>query len=163
MYNETMSVTLLIVLMAISICLTAMVNAYSTLSTAHLRHWGRKKDPTASKLYPLKAEGSATLLTLELFRALSLGSVVVLLANLTSPLFTWLISAIGFFVAFIILAPLYLKPFGLKLLAMFSEVILLLTRFLKPVTFPLGRIFDRFISEEPVTLARADLNHRWPI
>lgn len=109
------------------------------------------------KLYPLKAEGSATLLTLELFRALSLSSSIIILANLLPPVLAWLLSAAAFFIAFIILTQLYLKPFGLKLLAQSSEAILLLTRLLKPVTFPLGRIFDRFIADEPVTLARADL------
>ncbi len=134
-----------------------MVAAYSTLSTAHLRHWGRKKDPTAKKLYPLKAEGSATLLTLELFRALSLSASIILLSSLLSPVWAWLLAAAAFFVAFIVLTQLYLKPLGLKLLAQTSEVILFLTRVLKPVTFPLGRVFDRFIAEEPVTLTRTDL------
>lgn len=143
--------------MTLSLMLTAMVAAYSSLSTSHLRHWGRKKDPTAKKLYPLKAEGSATLLTLELFRALSLSASVIVLSGLLSPVWAWLSASVAFFVAFIVLTQLYMKPLGLKLLALTSEIILFLTRVLKPITFPLGRVFDRYLAEEPVTLTRADL------
>ncbi len=153
-----MSVLLLLLLTAAGLCLTAMATAYGTLSTPHLRHWGRKKDPTATKLYPLKAQGSATMLTIELLRALIISAALILLAHMVPTLIAWAFASTAFFVAFIVLTQLYLKQFGLRALTFFSSGLLFLTRLLKPITLPLGRIFDRFLDEEPVTLTKADLS-----
>jgi CBS domain containing-hemolysin-like protein len=152
-----MSTIILSVLIIISICLSAMVAGYGTLSTSHLRHWAKQKDAAAKKLYPLKARGSATLLTIELLRALSLSAVFVLLASSMSPWFAWLVIAVLLFVAFIVLTQLFLKPFGIRLLMLLSAPLLGLTNALKPVMLPLGRVFDRFLDEEPVTLTRVEL------
>jgi CBS domain containing-hemolysin-like protein len=151
------SVIIILLLAAASLCLTAMASAYGMLSTSHLRYWARQKDPAAKKLYPLKARGSAVLLTLELLRALMLSGAIILLSTLLSPWPAWLVASSLFFIVFIVLTPIYLKPFGLRMLAASSSQLLALTQALKPVTLPLGRIFDRFIAAEPVTLTKSDL------
>lgn len=133
--------------------------ALRELSTPHLRYWARKGEPTANALYPLKSHGSATLLTIELLRALAVSGTLVLLAVLTNDIIAWLAGAAALFLVFIILSELYLKPFGTRTLAMFSRGLLWLTRLLRPVTYPLGRVLDRFIAEQPVTLTRVELNH----
>lgn len=154
-----MSFLLLLILFGSTLCLTAMSAALSELSTSHLRHWARKGDPTANSLYPIKAAGSAVILTIEVLRALSLSATIVLLTTVVWPVLAWLLSAVALFVGFIVLTQLYLKPFGIRLLAMTSRPLLALTRLLKPITLPLGRVFDRFLADEPVMLTRSDLQH----
>ena len=153
-----MSVILIILLFLLSIILTAMTAAYATLSTPHLRHWARKNDPAARKLYPLKARGSASYLTIELLRAFTLSAAFILLSTALTPLWAWFIAAVLFFVAFVVLTQLYLKPFGIRLLVLLSRPLLALTHLLKPVTLPLGRVLDSFLEEEPVTLTRNQLS-----
>jgi CBS domain containing-hemolysin-like protein len=147
----------ILLLIVVSVLLSAMVAGYETLSTSHLRHWARQKDGAAQKLYPLKARGSATLLTIELVRALSLGAVVILIGVHLSSWLAWLAVSLLFFVAFVVFTQLYLKPFGIRLLVWCSAPLLNVTNFLKPITLPLGRVFDRFIENEPVTLTRSEL------
>ena len=156
-YNVAMSAIFFLLLLIVSILLSAMVAGYGTLSTSHLRHWAKQKDEAANKLYPLKARGSSTLLTLELMRALSLSAVVILVTRSFGSWQSWAIISLLLFVAFIVLTQLYLKPFGIRLLVWFSAPLLGLTHALKPIMLPLGRVFDRFLNEEPVTLTRADL------
>lgn len=153
-----MSSILLLLFLALSICFAAMSAAYRGLSTPHVRHWARKGDATASKLYPLRARGSATLLTIELLRSVSLAAFVVLLSRTYWPLFAGLVVAVLSFVGFVIVSELYLKPFGLRLLAAFAGILLALTHVLKPITIPLGRVLDRYIADEPVVLTKADLD-----
>lgn len=148
----------LLALLLVSILLSAMVAGYSTLSTSHLRHWARQKDDAAKKLYPLKARGSGALLTLEMFRALSLSAVVVIITSNLSSWTSWLLIALLLFVAFIVLTQLFLKPLGVRMLIWFSSSILSITHALKPLTLPLGRVFDRFIDDEPITLTRNELD-----
>ena len=137
-----------------------MSAAYRGLSTPHVRHWARKGEPSAAKLYPLRARGSAVLLTIELLRAIALAGFVVLLSRTVWPLLAVLIIAILSFVGLIIVSELYLKPFGLRLLVWFSAGLLTLTQVLKPITLPLGRLFDRFIAEEPAVLTKQDLQEK---
>lgn len=152
-----MSVILLFALLIVSLLLTAMIAAYGTLSTSHLRHWARQHDPAASKLYPLKARGSAAFLTLELFRAILLSITVVFLANNTSAWLAGLVLALIFFIFFALLAQLYLKPVGIQLLIWLSSPILSVTHALRPVMLPLGSRLDKYLAEEPATLTRSDL------
>lgn len=154
----SMSVAIFFILIVVSLCLTAMSSAFASLSTAHLRYWARQKDPAAKKLYPLKARGSAVLLALELMRAFSVSGAIILLAGMFSPWLAWLTASGIFFLAFIVLTQIYLKPFGLRLLAALSNPLLALTQALKPVTLPLGRMLDHFIASEPVTLTKSDLS-----
>jgi CBS domain containing-hemolysin-like protein len=154
----SMSFAILILLLFISVCLTAMSSAYAMLSTAHLRYWARQKDPAAKKLYPLKARGSAVLLALELLRALAVSGAFIILASMLNPWQAWLAASGIFFLAFIVLTQMYLKPFGLRMLATLSNPLLSLTQLLKPVTLPLGRVLDRFIASEPITLTKSDLS-----
>lgn len=152
-----MSAIFLLLLIILSIVLSAMAAGFGTLSSSHLRHWARQQDRAAKKLYPLKARGSASLLTIELLRALTLSAVVVLLTNALSSWAAWLVISILLFVAFIVLTQLYLKPLGIRLLIWFSAPLLALTNALKPVMLPLGQVFDRFLEDEPVTLTREEL------
>lgn len=134
-----------------------MTVAYGTLSTSHLRHWARKKDPAALKLYPFKARGSASYITIEMLRAICLSAAFILLSRQLTPWWAWILSSVLFFLAFIVLTQLYLKPVGLRLLVLLSRPLLALTHLLKPITLPLGRIFDSFLEDEPVTLTRSQL------
>ncbi len=133
--------------------------ALRELSTPHLKYWARKGEPTSKALYPLKARGSAVLLTIEIFRALSVSATFVVLANNTHGITAWIMGAIILFVVFLVLSELYFKPFGTLILAYASQPLLAVVNSLKFITIPLGRIFDRFIEEQPVTLTRTELNH----
>ncbi len=144
---------------ALSVLLTAMSLSLRTLSTSHLRYWARKGDKVSNALYPLKARGSATLLTIELFRSLSISGALILLASKLWGLWAWLIGSTILFLVFVVLGELYLKPIGTRLLAYLSPWILWIVQLLKPVTIPLGRMFDSFLEEQPVTLTRNDLTH----
>lgn len=152
-----MSVLVVLLLVVMSVCLTAMVAAYRTLSRSHLQYWARKKDAAALKLYPLKARGSATYLMLELLRALFISGALVLTTVAMNSWAAWLLSSFVIFAAFILLTELYLKPFGMRLLIVFARPLLALTNALKPLTWPLGRIFDAYLEQEPVTLTRSEL------
>ncbi len=152
-----MSILIIIGLLSVSACLSAMVAAFQTLSASHLKYWARKKDPSALKLYPLKARGAATYLMLEILRALAVGGTFVYIASHMNVWFAWLISTVLFFVAFIVLTQLYLKPYGMRLLILLSRPLLALTNALKPLTLPLGHVFDEYMEQEPVTLTRYDL------
>lgn len=138
--------------------LTAMSLSFRSLSTPHLRYWARKGDRTSNALYPLKAAGSSVLLTIELFRALAISGALTLLALQLWGVFAWLIGTVVLFIVFIVLGELYLKSIGTYLLAFLSPLVLWLTRLLKVVTLPLGRVFDRFLEEQPVTLTRGELS-----
>ncbi len=133
--------------------------ALRELSTPHLKLWARKGEPTAMALYPLKARGSAILMTIEIFRALAVSATFVILARHMHHVIAWLVGAIILFVVFLVLSELYFKPFGTLILAFLSKPLLALAHALKFITLPLGRVFDRFIEEQPVTLTRAELNH----
>jgi len=154
-----MTILFLLALIVLSVILTAMSVAFSSLSTAHLRYWAKQKESSASKLYPLKAKGEAVHLTIELIRACFLAGAFVLLTYLFGSWLAWLISVVVLFVGFIVLTKLYLKSMGLKILAATSAPLLSLTNLLRPVTAPLGNIFDRVIDQEPVTLTKYDLSH----
>ena len=155
-----MSVFLLLVLLLMSILLSAMAAGYQTLSTSHLRHWARQKDEAAKKLYPLKASGYSVLLTIELLRALCLSAVVVLITSKLSIWLAWLVIALLLYIAFIVLTQLYLKPLGIRLLMWLSPPLLSLTHALKPFMRPIGHVFDRFMEGEPVTLTRDELSKK---
>lgn len=88
-----------------------------------------------------------------------IAGTLTLLAVLIHGLLAWLIGAAVLFLAFVILSEIYLRPLGTRLLAMSSGVLLALSHLLRPVTYPLGRMLDRFIAEQPVTLARSELDH----
>ncbi len=152
-----MTVILFFLLLIVSILLSAMAAGFGTLSTSHLRHWAKQKDEAAKKLYPLKARGSGVLLTLELLRALCLSALAVILINAFAVWFAWILIALLLFVAFIVLTQLYLKPLGIRLLIWLSAPLLALTNAFKPIMLPLGRVFDRFLDDEPVTLTREEL------
>lgn len=126
---------------------------------SHLRYWARKGDATSKKLYPLKARGSAALLTIELFRSLFISGTLVLLSVAMWGVLAWLVGAAILFVVFIVLSELYLMPVGTWLLAFLAGPLLGLSQVLKFITNPLGRVFDRFLEEAPVTLTRAELSH----
>jgi CBS domain containing-hemolysin-like protein len=157
-YNTDMLVLLIIGLVA-SVLLTSMSLALRSLSTPHLRYWARRGEATAKSLYPLKARGSAVLLTIELLRSLAISGTLILLASQFWGLYAWLLGAIILFVVFIVLSELYLRPIGTHLLAILGGSLLTLAQLLKFIMLPLGRVFDRFIAEQPVTLTRSELTH----
>ncbi len=150
---------MLIIGFVLSVVLTAMSLSLRSLSTPHLRYWARKGDETSKALYPLKARGSAVLLTLELLRALAVSGTLVALTLQLWGLFAWLAGAAILFVVFIVLSELYLRPIGTRLLAQLSPVLLAVSQGLKFITLPLGRVFDRFLAEQPVVLTRDELVH----
>lgn len=150
---------LLLIGFVFSVILTSMSLALRSLSTSHLRYWARKGDETSKRLYPLKARGSATLLTIELFRSLAVSATLVTLAYSMWGLFAWLIGTVALFGVFVLLSELYLRPLGTRLLALSSTWLLRLVQILKPVTLPLGRVLDRFVAEQPVTMTRSELTH----
>lgn len=153
--------TLLLILgFVLSVLLTAMSLSLRSLSTPHLRYWARKGDQVSKALYPLKARGSAVLLTIELFRALAISGTLVLLATQLWGVWAWLLGAVVLFLVFVVLGELYLKSIGTRLLAIGSTALLLVSDLLKFVMLPLGRILDRFLAEQPVTVTRADLTHQ---
>jgi len=154
-----MTILLLLLLIVLGMLLTAMSVAFSGLSTSHLRYWAKQKDPSASKLYPLKAKGEAVHLTIELLRAFSVAGAFVLLAYMLGSWLAWLISSVVLFAGFIVLTKLYLKTLGLRLLAFTSPLLLSVTNLLRPITIPLGSLFDRVIEQEPVTLTKSELSH----
>lgn len=137
-----------------------MSAAYRGLSTPHVRHWARKGEPNATKLYPLRARGSAVLLTIELLRSLALAGFVVVLSSTVWPWLAAFVVAALSFAGFIIVSELYLKSFGLRLLVWGSAALLAATHALKPITLPLGRIFDRFVAEEPAVITRQELQEK---
>jgi CBS domain containing-hemolysin-like protein len=130
-----------------------------SLSTPYLRYWARRGDLISKRLYPLKGGGSAVLLTIELLRSLSISGTLIVLAGQLWGVWAWLVGASVLFLVFVVLGELYLKPIGTRLLSIGSSSLLTLTRLLKPVTMPLGRIFDRFLADEPVVLTRSELTH----
>ena len=148
---------LLIVGLVLSVLLTSMSISLRSLSLPHLRYWARKGDDISKRLYPLKARGSAVFLTIELVRSLTISGTLVILAGLIGGFFGWIIGAIILFVAFVVLSELYLKPLGTWLLANLSQALLSLAYALKFMMLPIGRVFDRFISEEPVMVTRSEL------
>ncbi len=150
---------LLLVGFVVSVLLTAMVQSLRNLSTPHLRYWARKGDVVSKSLYPLKARGSAVLLTLEIFRSLAISGTLVLLAYSMWGVLAWLVGAITLFLVFIVLTELYLRPVGTRLLVALSSPLLALAQALKPVTLTLGRVFDRFIAEQPVRMTRREMTH----
>lgn len=152
-------ILVLIIGLVLSVLLTAMSLSLRSLSVSHLRYWARKGDPTSKRLYPLKARGSASLLTIEIFRSLAISGSLVLLSATLWGAAAWLIGAVILFLVFIVLSELYLMPIGTWLLATLSGFLLGLSQVLKIVTNPLGRVFDRFLAEAPVTLTRAELSH----
>lgn len=147
---------LLILGFALSLCLTAMSLAFRHMSTPYLRYWARQGDELSKKLYPVKAKGSSVLLTIELLRALSISGTLTLLAMQLWGIVAWLIGATVLFLVFIVLGELYLRPVGTRLLALTSNGLLFLSGFLKIITVPLGRMFDRFMADEPVTITRKE-------
>lgn len=149
----------LIIGLVLSITLTAMSLALRSLSLPHLRYWARKGDAVSKKLYPLKARGSAVLLTIELLRSLAISGSLVILASLFWGVLAWLLGSVILFVAFIVLSELYLRPVGTWMLAWVSPLLLGLAQALKFIMLPLGRVFDRFLEELPVTLTRSELTH----
>jgi len=124
-----------------------------------LRYWARKGDEVSKALYPLKARGSAVLLTIELFRALAVSGTLVLLAYSMWGVMAWLVGATALFAVFVVLGELYLKPVGTKLLVWTSNWLLTLAQALKFITLPLGRTLDKYIAERPITTTRSDLTH----
>ncbi len=152
-----MSVLLVLALLVLSLCLSAMASAFQMLSQSHLRHWAKQKDTAALKLYPLKARGSATYLMIEILRALLVSAAFVLIATSIDPWLAWAVCSALVFIAFIVLTQLYLKPFGMRLLIIMSRPLLAVTNALKPLTLPLGRVFDAYLEQEPVTLTRSEL------
>lgn len=143
----------------LSVLLTAMALSLRSLSLPHLRYWARRGDAVSKRLYPLKARGSSVLLTIELLRSIFISGTLVLLSLQLWGVFAWLAGAAILFVLFIVLSELYLMPIGTRLLAVVSGPLLALSQLLKPITVPLGRVFDRFLDEAPVTLTRAELSH----
>lgn len=154
-----MTIILLIAGFVLSVILTAMSMALRSLSVSHLRYWSRKGDPVSKKLYPLKARGSATLLTIEIFRSIAISGTIILLAYNTWGGFAWLLGSVVLFLIFIVLVELYLIPVGTRILAACSGFLLWLSHALNFITNPLGKTFDRFIDEQPVTLTRTELVH----
>jgi CBS domain containing-hemolysin-like protein len=149
----------LVLLVIISICLTAMSVAYRGLSVVHLRHWARKGDKTADALYPLATHGSSITLTIELLRAFAISGGVVLATVQFWPVVAWLAAAVIFFLGFIVLTELYLKTFGLRLLILCARPLTFTSKLIKPVTVPIGRLLDRFIAEAPPVITKAELSH----
>ncbi len=150
-------ILLLIILLALSILFTAMSIALKGLSVSHVRYWARKGDKLSKNLYPLKARGSAVLLTIELLRSIFISGSLVLLASTVNSLIAWLLGAAVLFVAFVVLSELYLRPLGIRLLGWSSAWLLNLSQALKFIMLPLGRMFDRFIEDAPVTITRDEL------
>ncbi|MCA9347956.1 CBS domain-containing protein [Candidatus Saccharibacteria bacterium] len=148
---------LLIIGFLLSIALTAMSTALRSMSLPYLKYWARKGELISKQIYPLKSRGSATYITIELFRAVVLSATLVAMADLFGWFLGLVIGAVVFFVVFIVLTELYLRPVGIWLLAKTSPYLLRLSFWLKPVTTPLGRAFDRFLAEEPVTITRSEL------
>lgn len=152
-------ILVLIAGLAFSIVLTAMSLALRSLSLPYLRYWARKGDAVSRKLYPLKARGSAVLLTIELLRSLAVSGTLILLASFFWGVFAWLIGAVILFLAFIVLSELFLRPVGTWALAWTAPVLMSLSQLLKFIMLPLGRVFDRFLAGLPVTLTRSELTH----
>lgn len=150
---------MLVASVVVSVLLTAMSMSLRSLSLPHLRYWARKGDATSKRLYPLKARGSAVLLTIELLRSLAISGSLVLLSLQLWGVFAWLIGAAVLFVAFIVLVELYLRPIGTWLLAQLAAPLMSLSNLLKFITLPLGRVFDKFLDELPVVLTRSELIH----
>lgn len=150
---------LLIIGFILSVLLTAMSQSLRNMSTSQLRYWARKGDPVSNALYPLKARGSAVLLTIEIFRSIAISGSLVLLGLSMWGVFAWLVGAAVLFLVFIVLSELYLRPIGTRLLAMSSGTLLATAQVLKFITLPLGRVFDKFLAEQPVSLTRSELTH----
>lgn len=153
-----MSFIIFLIVLGLSVCLSAMIVAYDSLSKYHLKHWAKKKEQSAGKLYPLKAGGSEVKITLELVRAFFVAIALAMLAADSG-----FVSLIVFYTAIlfmlVMLAPkVYLKNLGLRLLIMFADLVLDLTRFMRPIVRVLAKLLDRVIKLEPVTLTKDDLS-----
>lgn len=153
-----MSLILAIVCLSLSAVLSAMLVAFEDLSTAHLRHWAKKKDVTAKKLYPLKAKGLSVKTTLELTRAFSASLGFVIIAKNSNLLLSVVFFTVVLFVFFVIAPRIFMKPLGLKILAVASDQIMGLTTLLKPITSPVGRLLESALNEEPVTMTKQELS-----
>ena len=143
----------------LSVLLTAMSISLRSLSTQHLRYWARKGDDVSKKLYPLKARGSAVLLTIELFRALAISGTLIALAGSMWGVFAWLIGTVTLFIVFVVLGELYLKSLGMRLLVWSARGLLATSQALKFIMLPLGRALDTFIAKQPVITSRSELTH----
>ncbi len=150
---------LIIVGLALSVLLTAMSIAFRSLSTPQLRYWARKGDEISKALYPLKSSGSSVLLTIEIFRALTLSGTLVMIGSQLWGLLSWFIGATIIFVISVVLGELYLKPVGIKILFRTSNWLLALSQLLSFITKPLGRVLDKYISEQPVMTTRSELSN----
>lgn len=151
-------ILLLLFSLTLSVLLTSMSISLRSMSLPYLRYWARKGDLVSKKIYPLKARGSAVFLSIEMLRAIFVSTTLVTLTQVIGGLLAWLVGAVLLFIVFIVFGELYLRPVGTWLLSRLSEPILRLVYMLKPVTIPLGRVFDRFIEETPVTLTRTELD-----
>jgi CBS domain containing-hemolysin-like protein len=148
---------LLLIGCTLSVLLSAMSVSLRSLSTPYLRHWARKGDVPSKALYPLKARGTAVLLTVELLRAIAISGSLVLLSVLLPSFFAWLIGSALLFFAFIVLTEIYLRQLGTRLLVFLSPILLTVSQKLGFIILPLGRTFDRFIAEQPRVLTRSEL------
>lgn len=141
-----------------SILLTSMSISLKSMSLPYLRYWARKGDKVSKKIYPLKARGSAVQLTIELLRAVFVSATLVTMASIFGGILAWILGSVILFLVFVVLGELYLRPVGTWLLYQLSDFLLRAAYFLKPITMPLGRTFDRFFEEIPVTLTRAEID-----
>lgn len=149
---------LLAVGFVLSVGLTAMSLSLRALSTPYLKYWAKRGDLISKRLYPLKSGGSSVQLTIELLRSLAISGSLILLANQLWGVWAWLIGAAVLFLVFVVLGELYLKPMGTRLLAWSSGGLITASQLLKPIVVPLGRVFDRFMEDEPVVLTRSELS-----
>lgn len=153
-----MSIIFAIVFLSMGVLMSAMLVAFEDLSTSHLRHWAKKKDKTAQKLYPLKAKGSSVKITLELIRALAVSLGFVIVAKNSNFVLSVSFFTVVLFVFFVVAPRVFMKPFGLKILALTSDQILGLTTMLKPITAPIGRLLDTVLDQEPTTMTKDELS-----
>lgn len=151
-------IVLLILGLALSLATTAMSISLRSMSLPYLRYWARKGDAMSKKIYPLKSRGSAVFFLIEMIRSISISITLIATYAIFGAFLTFIVGSILLFLVFVVLGELYMRPVGSWLLASLSEVLLRLVYLLKPVTMPLGRAFDRFLSEIPPTMTRSELD-----
>ena len=147
-----MEIVTIILTLFLALACSVMAAALGSLSTHHLRHLAKQNDPVAEKLYPLKARGAAVWLTLEMFKVIFLVIAICMLSVRLTPWLLGLLAGLFIFLTFSLVAGLFLKSFGMRLLVLTSEPVLEVAHALKFITLPLGRMLDNLAENQPETL-----------
>jgi CBS domain containing-hemolysin-like protein len=148
---------IIIICALLAFLFTGLSHAYQQLSLQRLRHEAKTGDHNKKQLLKLKTQGASVRITLELLRAIFLSAAIVATARYMWGWLAWLVVAVLFFLVFIVVNELYFHRFSLKILTLTTRPLLKVVYYMRPITRPLGRMFDRIISKDKTFITRNHL------